>query len=111
MGLLIGRHTSHITKMENQPGVMKQHYFVDGKHVCSISEERLTRRKHDGNYPINSIDYCLSAGNITAEDVDLVCVPSMCVSIFYKKLYSGVIEGMVGRSSLRRVQTGITPPE
>lgn len=69
--------------------------FIDGKHVCSISEERLTRRKHDGNYPINSIEYCLSSGNITAEDVDLVCVPSMCVSIFYKKLYGGVIDKVI----------------
>ena len=69
--------------------------FIGGKHVCSISEERLTRRKHDGNYPINSIEYCLSAGNITAEDVDLVCVPSMCVNIFYKKLYGGVIDKVI----------------
>ena len=69
--------------------------FIDGKHICSISEERLTRRKHDGNYPINSIDYCLSSGNISAEDVDLVCIPSMCVSIFYKKLYAGIIHKIV----------------
>jgi carbamoyltransferase len=69
--------------------------FIDGKHICSISEERLTRRKHDGNYPINSIEYCLSVGNITAEDVDLVCVPGMCVSIFYKKLYGGVINNII----------------
>lgn len=69
--------------------------FINGEHVCSISEERLTRRKHDGNYPINSIDYCLSFGNITAEDVDLVCIPSMCVRIFYKKLYEGIIHKIV----------------
>ena len=44
--------------------------FIDGKHVCSISEERLTRRKHDGNYPINSIEYCLSAAGLTSHDID-----------------------------------------
>ena len=69
--------------------------FVDGKHICSISEERLTRRKHDGNYPENSIEYCLSFANILAEDVNLVCVPSMCVSIFYKKLYMGIIHKII----------------
>lgn len=69
--------------------------FVDGKHVCSISEERLTRRKHDGNYPINSIDYCLSTANIKEEDVDLVCIPSMCIPIFYKKLYQGIVHNIV----------------
>lgn len=65
--------------------------FVNGKHICSISEERLTRRKHDGNYPINSIDYCLSSANIAEEDVDFIYVPSMCINIFYKKLYNGII--------------------
>lgn len=69
--------------------------FVNGNHVCSISEERLTRRKHDGNYPINSIEYCLSTGNISAEDVDFVYIPSMCVSIFYKKLYNGIIHQII----------------
>ena len=60
----------------------------------SVVFQRTTRRKHDGNYPINSIEYCLSAGNITAEDVDLVCVP--CVAnIFYKKLYGGVIDKVI----------------
>ena len=69
--------------------------FIDGKLVCSISEERLTRRKHEGNYPINSIDYCLSEGNITGEDVDLVCIPSMCIPIFYKKLHSGILHKII----------------
>jgi carbamoyltransferase len=69
--------------------------FVNGKHICSISEERLTRKKHDGNFPQNSIDYCLSAGNISGEDVDLVCVPSMCVTMFYKKWYEGTVKRMV----------------
>lgn len=69
--------------------------FINGKHICSISEERLTRRKHEGNYPINSIEYCLSVGNISSEDVDLVCVPSMCVAIFYKKLYNGIVHNIL----------------
>lgn len=69
--------------------------FVNGKHICSISEERLTRKKHDGNFPQNSIDYCLSAGNISGEDVDLVCVPSMCVTMFYKKWYEGTVKRMI----------------
>jgi carbamoyltransferase len=69
--------------------------FVNGKHICSISEERLTRRKHDGNYPINSVEYCLSSANISSEDVDLVCIPSMCVNVFYKKLYIGIIHKII----------------
>lgn len=60
--------------------------LINGNHICSISEERLTRIKYDGNFPIKSIDYCLSIGNITPQDIDLICVPSMCIDIFYKQV-------------------------
>ena len=33
--------------------------FVDGKHIASVNEERITREKYEGNFPRNSIDYCL----------------------------------------------------
>ena len=46
--------------------------FINGNHICSINEERLTRKKYDGNYPQKSIDHCLSVGNITKNDVDIV---------------------------------------
>jgi len=51
--------------------------FINGKHICSIQEERLTKFKYDGNYPENSIKYCLSVGNLTNEDVDLIIIPSL----------------------------------
>jgi carbamoyltransferase len=69
--------------------------FINGNLVSSIAEERLTRNKHDGNFPINSINYCLGEGNITGEDIDYVYVPSMCVTIWYKKWYEGKIESIV----------------
>lgn len=69
--------------------------FINGNLVSSIAEERLTRKKHDGNFPINSINYCLGEGNITGDDVDYVYVPSMCVTIWYKKWYEGKIESIV----------------
>ena len=49
--------------------------FVEGKHVRSINEERLTRIKDEGNYPRKSIEYVL--GEYAPEDIDIVCyVPS-----------------------------------
>ena len=45
--------------------------FVDGKHIRSVDEERVSRLKHDGRLPLNAIDYCL--GDLTKEDVDVVC--------------------------------------
>ena len=65
--------------------------LFNGNHICSISEERLTRIKYDGNFPIKSIDYCLSVGNITSQDIDLICVPSMCIDIFYKQVNDNLL--------------------
>ena len=69
--------------------------FIDGKHICSISEERLTRHKHEGRYPTNAINYCLKEGNIEKQDVDLVCVPSMCIRKFYQSADRGAIDYFV----------------
>ena len=43
--------------------------FVDGYHIRSINEERLSRVKEDGGFPRKSIDYVL--GDISKDDVDL----------------------------------------
>lgn len=47
----------------------------DGKVVVGITEERLTRVKHDGAHqggiiPFNSINYCLNAMGITYKEID-----------------------------------------
>jgi carbamoyltransferase len=46
--------------------------LIDGKLVFAVEEERLTRKKHDGQFPINSIKKCLEFANITIADVDHV---------------------------------------
>lgn len=46
--------------------------FIDGKHICSVNEERLSRIKYDGNFPKNAIQYCLESADISANDVDIV---------------------------------------
>ena len=33
--------------------------LVDGRIVACVSEERFTRRKNEGGYPRQSVDYCL----------------------------------------------------
>ena len=45
--------------------------FVDGKHIRSVDEERLSRKKYDGRFPSEAIDYCL--GDLSREDIDIVC--------------------------------------
>lgn len=49
----------------------------DGMVVAAVEEERFTRKKHDFDFPINSIDYCLREANITSKDLDCV--------VFYEK--------------------------
>lgn len=45
---------------------------VDGKLIHAVAEERLTRNKHDGSFPVRSINACLSAAGARIEDVDHV---------------------------------------
>ncbi len=49
----------------------------DGKLVAAAEEERFSRKKHDFGFPAGAIEYCLEAGNVKAEDLDLV--------VFYEK--------------------------
>ncbi len=46
--------------------------MVDGQIVAAASEESFTRKKHDPNFPINAIRYCLKEGNIQVSDLDLI---------------------------------------
>jgi carbamoyltransferase len=46
--------------------------LVDGKIVAAAQEERFTRRKHDAGFPSAAVRYCLSAGNLSAAELDHV---------------------------------------
>lgn len=49
----------------------------DGEIVAAAQEERFTRKKHDFNFPIHAIQYCLREERITPQDLDYV--------VFYDK--------------------------
>ena len=44
----------------------------DGEIIAAAQEERFTRKKHDQNFPINAIKYCLHDAGINAEDLEIV---------------------------------------
>lgn len=46
--------------------------LVDGDVVAAAQEERFTRKKHDSEFPINAIEYCLRAGNLMPRQLDYV---------------------------------------
>ena len=45
---------------------------VDGEIVAAAQEERFTRKKHDFEFPVNAIEYCLRQGNVDPGDLDYV---------------------------------------
>ncbi len=47
--------------------------FRDGVLVSALQEERVTRKKGDGSFPVNSIRKILLAENITIRDIGLIC--------------------------------------
>lgn len=47
---------------------------IDEELVFSVSEERLTRKKHDSSFPINSIQAALEYSNLKPEDIDYVVI-------------------------------------
>lgn len=49
----------------------------DGEIIAAVQEERFTRKKHDFNFPANSIKWCLDSTGISAKDLDFV--------VFYDK--------------------------
>jgi carbamoyltransferase len=45
---------------------------VDGEIVAAAQEERFTRKKHDHDFPINALRYCLDEAGLTPEQLDYV---------------------------------------
>ncbi len=45
----------------------------DGEIISAYQEERFTRKKHDSNFPINSIKQILNDNNLLLSDIDFIC--------------------------------------
>jgi carbamoyltransferase len=45
---------------------------VDGEIIAAAQEERFTRIKHDYNFPLNAVRYCLSEAKLNPADLDYV---------------------------------------
>ena len=50
---------------------------VDGLPVCSVQEERLSRRKGDSDFPLAAIEWCLETAGLEPSELDAV--------VFYEK--------------------------
>ena len=67
--------------------------LIDGEIIGAVQEERFTRKKHDAQFPINSIKYLLNESNLSIENIDYV--------VFYEKpflKFERLIETYVGNA-------------
>jgi carbamoyltransferase len=44
----------------------------DGEIIAAAQEERFTRKKHDHNFPVNAVNFCLDFANIKSSDLEIV---------------------------------------
>ncbi|MBU0676600.1 MAG: carbamoyltransferase [Verrucomicrobia bacterium] len=44
----------------------------DGEIIAAAQEERFTRKKHDFNFPVNAVKYCLAEGGLEPDQLDAV---------------------------------------
>ena len=44
----------------------------NGEIIAAAQEERFTRKKHDQNFPINAINYCLKEARVESKNIDFV---------------------------------------
>jgi len=77
-----GLENSASFKREHWPGLDLREYrisqgydsaaalIVDGKIVAAAAEERFSRKKHTGDFPIDAIRFCLREAGLDIEDVD-----------------------------------------
>lgn len=45
---------------------------VDGEVVACVAEERISRRKHTGDFPVGAVDACLAVAGLERADIDEV---------------------------------------
>src|SRR5580698_1670801 len=79
---LSGFHAAMSFKKAYWPGLDEREYriaqghdsaaclVVDGEIVAAAAEERFSRKKHTGDFPIGAINYCLKEAGIELADVD-----------------------------------------
>lgn len=49
----------------------------DGRLVAAAEEERFSRKKHDGAFPLKAIEYCLREAGLQMRDIDVIAFPDV----------------------------------
>lgn len=88
--IILGIHGDFL----NKKGVVNESscsLVIDGKLVSCIAEERITRKKVDGGFPVNAINEVLRINNISSNDIDQVAFTSSHPAISSGRYLKSVI--------------------
>jgi carbamoyltransferase len=58
----------------------------DGRIVAAAQEERFTRKKHDSNFPIHAVRYCLAEGGLESGELDAIAFYDKPITKFVRIL-------------------------
>jgi carbamoyltransferase len=75
---------------------------VDGRIVAAAQEERFTRIKHDDQFPVQAIEYCLQEAGLGAEELDYVGFYDKPLLKFERLLETYLAFAPIGFRSFRR---------
>jgi carbamoyltransferase len=75
---------------------------VDGEIIGAAQEERFTRIKHDHNFPLEAVRYCLREAKLTATDLDYVAFYDKPLLKFDRLLETYLDYAPSGFSSFRK---------
>ena len=64
----------------------------EGRIICAVNEERLSRRKLEVGFPVRSISACLAEAGISAADVQEVAVPTSDVAKTLTRVFPSLKE-------------------
>ncbi|HZJ26723.1 MAG TPA: carbamoyltransferase N-terminal domain-containing protein, partial [Acidimicrobiia bacterium] len=74
---------------------------IDGALVAAAQEERFSRKKHDDCFPANAIAYCLEAGDVAPDGIDMVVFYDKPMTTFVRLLRTHFRVGPAGFRSFQ----------
>lgn len=74
----------------------------DGRIVAAVQEERFTRKKHDSDFPVHAVRYCLEQAAIKVEQLDFVGFYEKPLVKFERLLETYLAYAPAGFESFRR---------
>jgi len=73
----------------------------DGVVVAAAQEERFTRKRHDADFPVNAISFCLRRGEVEPDGIDAVVFYDKPITTFVRLLKTYMRVGPKGFKSFQ----------